>query len=122
MQEPSKFGELVTSDDKKPNAFFICLVATNLRGLPEKEHYLYDVATEMELQGFKVKFLSAKDIKMFYQRHHPNFDEEKIDIYEMARFFIEMHKGSSFFLDEVPIITYGLGKFHWTLYDNGGQI
>ena len=91
-------------DDDRPNAYLLSLLATSLAGYPEKEHFLYDVATELELKGFKVKFLSAKDIKEFYKEHHPNYDEVKIDIYEMTRFFIAMHKGSSFFLDEVPFI------------------
>ena len=87
-----------------PTAYFISLVATNITGFPEKEHYLYDIATEMELQGFRVKFLSSKDIKDFYRKHHPGFDENKVNIYDMTLFFIQMHKGSSFFLDEVPFI------------------
>ena len=85
-----------------------------MKGVPEEEHYLYDIATEMELQGFRVKFLSTKDLKEFYLKHHPDFDEEKINIYEMTKFFIGMHQGSSFFLDEVPFIPredeYGDGK------------
>ena len=68
---------------------------------------MYDIATEMELQGFRVKFLSAKDIIDFYRKHHPwmrKIDEQTVDIYVMTQFFIQMHKGSSFFLDEVPFI------------------
>ena len=80
-------------------------MATNQQGFPEEEHYLYDVATEMELQGFRIKFLSAKDIKEYYKKHHPKFDEKKVDIYEMVLFFIKMHKESSFFFDEVPFFT-----------------
>ena len=99
-------------DTKKPSAYFICLVGTDSRGKPEKEHYLYDVATEMELQGFKVKFLSAKNIQEFYRKHHPDFNEEEVDIYEMTLFFVEMHKRSSFFFDEVPFIGKG-GKYGW---------
>ena len=59
----------------------------------------------MELQGFRVKFLSAKDIQEFYRKHHPDFDEGEVDVYEMSLFFVEMHKGSSFFFDEIPVIT-----------------
>ena len=85
----------------------------------------------MELKGFRVKFLSAKDIKDFYLTSHPEYDDttydlgeeewnelksiqnisndetivrNKVDIYRMARFFIEVHKGSSFFFDEVRFI------------------
>ena len=58
----------------------------------------------MELQGFRVQFLSAKDIQVFYRKHHPDFEEEEVDIYEMTLFFVEMHKLSSFFFDEVPFI------------------
>ena len=89
-------------DDNRPYAYLLSLLATSAAGFPEKEHFLYDVATELELKGFRVKFLSAKDIKKFYEKHHPGYDEKKIGIYEMTRFFIAMHKGSSFFLDEVP--------------------
>ena len=63
---------------------------------------MYDVATEMELQGFRVKFLSAKDIQEYYRKHHQDY--KKVDIYEMTLFFVEMHNGSSFFFDEVPFI------------------
>ena len=91
-------------DDKKPSAYFICLVGTDHLGKPEREHFLYDVATEMELQGFQVKFLSAKNIQEFYRKHHPDFNENEVDIYEMTLFFVEMHRRSSFFFDEVPFI------------------
>ena len=97
------------------NAFFISLVATNKWGFPELEHYLYDIATDMELQGFRIIFLSAKDIEDFYVRYHPNFIEGTVDIYEMTLFFIEMHEGSSFFLDEVPLISNHPGEFHLDL-------
>ena len=85
--------------------FFISLVATSKDGFPEREHYLYDIATEMEFEGFRVTFLSAKEIKDFYRKHHPDFDEDEVTIYEMTQFFIHMNKGSSFFLDEVPFIS-----------------
>ena len=65
---------------------------------------MYDIATEMELQGFQVKFLSSKDIQEFYRKHHPDYDETKVDIYEMTLFFVAMHKKASFFFDEVPFI------------------
>ena len=95
-------AEVNFDDENRPYAYLMSLLATNFNGFPEKEHFLYDVATELELKGFRVKFLSAKDIKEFYKKHHPDYDEEKIDIYEMTKFFIAMHKGSSFFLDEAP--------------------
>jgi len=85
--------------------FFISLVATSFIGFPEREHYLYDIATEMEFQGFRVKFLSAKEIKDFYRKYHPHFDKYQVTVYEMMQFFIYMNKGSSFFLDEVPFIS-----------------
>ena len=96
-----------TKEDNKPKVYFISLVATSFLGFPEREHYLYDIATEMEFQGFRVKFLSVKEIKEFYREHHPHFDESKVTIYEMTQFFIHMNKGSSFFLDEVPFISIG---------------
>ena len=100
-------------DDKKPRAYFICLVGTDFWGKPEREHFLYDVATEMELQGFQVKFLSAKNIQEFYRKHHPDFNEKEVDIYEMTLFFVEMHKRSSFFFDEIPFIAqFTYGKLH----------
>ena len=67
----------------------------------------------MELQGFQVKFLSAKNIQEFYRKHHPDFNEKEVDIYEMTLFFVEMHKRSSFFFDEVPFIAEDdNGKLH----------
>ena len=65
---------------------------------------MYDIATEMELHGVRVKFLSAKDIQVYYRKHHRDFNAAEIDIYEMTLFFVEMHKRSSFFFDEVPFI------------------
>ena len=102
-----KSVEVNIDDDNRPYAYMMSLLATSVEGFPEREHFLYDVATEMELNGFRVKFLSAKDIKEFYKKHHPGYDEKKITIYEMTRFFIAMHKGSSFFLDEVPFTRAG---------------
>ena len=66
---------------------------------------MYDVATEIELQSFSIKFLSLRDIKEFYLNHNSDFDADKADIYQMTHFFIHKHKGSSFFLDEVPFIS-----------------
>ena len=97
-------GEGATDVKDNPNAYFICLVATSNKGFPEKESYLYDIATEMELQGFQVKFLSTDDLKKFYMKYHPNYDENEVNVYEMAYFFIKMHHGSAFFFDEVPFI------------------
>ena len=105
LDETLKSLEENTGEDDKPYVYFISLVATNLLGFPEREYYLYDIATEMEFQGFRLKFLSTKEIKDFYRKHHPDFDEKKVTIYEMTQFFIQMNKGSSFFLDEVPFIS-----------------
>ena len=91
-------------DIRKINVYFISLVATSKSGYPEKEHFLYDVATEMELQGFRIKFLSTKAIEIFYRKHHPGVAEDEVIIYRMALFFIQMNKGSSYFFDEVPFI------------------
>ena len=97
--------EADTEEDNKPTVYFLSLVATSRNGFPEREHYLYDIATEMEFQGFRVTFLSAKEIREFYRKHHPKFDENEVTIYEMTLFFIQTNKGSSFFLDEVPFIS-----------------
>ena len=93
----------------KPKAFFLSLVASTPEGIPTKEHYLYDVATEMELQGFQVKFLSSQDLKEFYDNHKEESSEaisvdEEPDIYQLVLFFIEKNPGGSFFMDEVPFI------------------
>ena len=60
----------------------------------------------MELRGFRIKFLSAKQIKEYYRKHHADFDDERVNIYESSHFFIQMHKGCSFFFDEVPLIKF----------------
>ena len=83
-----------------------------MHGFPEREHYLYDIATEKEFQGFRVAFLSSKEIQDFYRKHHPDFDEKKVTIYEMTQFFIQMNKGASFFLDEVPFIS--ISQYDWS--------
>ena len=94
----------IESKRNKASVYFISMVATSPKGFPEPEHYLYDIATEMELQGFRIKFLSSNDIKNFYRTYHPDYDEKNVKIYEMAYYFIHIHKGSSFFFDEVPLI------------------
>ena len=106
-----------------PSVYFISLVATSLRGFSEREHYLYDVATEMELQGFRVEFLSTNELKDFYRKYHADFDEKKVNIYEMAQFFIRMHHRSSFFFDEVPFIQIGckLELRWWHIYIKRGK-
>ena len=71
LEEASKSVEVNIDDDNRPYAYLLSLLATSLAGFPEKENFLYDVARELELKGFRVKFLSAKDIKEFYKRHHP---------------------------------------------------
>ena len=105
LDTASNSFEADTKENNKPTVYFLSLVATSIQGFPERELYLYDVATEMEFQGFQVKFLSVKEIEEFYRKHHPVFDEDKVTIYEMTLFFIQMNKGSSFFMDEVPFIS-----------------
>ena len=76
---------------------------------------MYDIATEMELQGIQVKFLSSKDIQEFYRKHHPDYNERKVDIYEMTLFFVAMHRKSSFFFDEVPFVLGHGGKIKYDI-------
>ena len=112
----SKMNKTHSFIPRKMKVYFICLVASSLEGLPEKEHYLYDVASEVDLQEFDVEFMSAQDLQAFYEVHSNASDRmstyksddyifgDKIYIYELALFFVKRNKESSFFVDEVPFI------------------
>ena len=52
----------------KSKVYFLSLVATDAgerkgKGHPTKEHYLFDVASQLELEGYDVTFMSAQDLE-----------------------------------------------------------
>ena len=99
--------QIVTKDTAQ--AFYISLLATNEKGGTEKEHFLFDVASSLELCGYNVHFKSTKDLEIFFNSNKDA--SSSLNTYELALNFIRQHPGSSFFLDEVPFIKVGYGKW-----------
>lgn len=107
---------LVECDIKSyhPAIYSISLVATNPEtGFPEKENYLFDVVSELELQGHDVMFMSTQDLQMLKHEKRGN-KLVPSKVYGLVLSFIQANPGSSFFLDEVPILqkkdNFGIGK------------
>ena len=113
-QEASKEHEV-------PNVNFLCLVATDAndkksigaaKGIPRKCRYFFDVRSEMELENYNVRFLSAQDLEEFYIEKQLSLGVElegtTPNIYQLAVFFIAHHPNDYHFLDEVPLLK---GKF-----------
>ena len=97
-----------------PRIYYISLVATNPEtGFPEKENYLFDVASELELQGCGVTFMSTQDLQWVKQEKRGN-KLVPSKIYGLVLSFIQANPGSSFFLDEIPMLqkkdNFGIGK------------
>ena len=64
-------NELVTSF--RSNVYYISLLATDAdnlggRGVPQNTHYLFDIKTEMELEPYGIRFISAQDLAQFHEQ------------------------------------------------------
>ena len=104
------------------------LVAATEEGFPTKEDYLFDVASRLEMRGYKVRFLSTQDLHDLQNDFiKSNPDREpgsesgsesepgsgiesetgSFDIYRLLQFLVEDNPNSSFFIDELPFIFEG---------------
>ena len=86
--------------------FYISLLASKKeKGLPEKEHFLFDVASSLELSGYNVQFVSTHELKQFFIAENGEPASRGINTYQLTTHFIQRHPGGSFFLDEVPFLS-----------------
>ena len=80
MREVERIKQIVAnispSTLKTGKVFFISLVATDSEtGLPAKENYLFDIATELELYVHGVTFVSTQSLKRFHEEKLRQNDE-----------------------------------------------
>ena len=90
------------------------LVAATEEGFPTKEDYLFDVASRLEMRGYKVRFLSTQDLHNCEKDFIKNYpirqsvrQSQGFNIYQLLLFLLEDNPNSSFFIDELPFITDG---------------
>ena len=79
------------------------------RGFVDEHEHIFDIYTkEYDFFGSNVKVISAQDLRDFYEKHHKiqtfwnSFRRKKVDIYTMAKFFVEQHSNGHFVVDECP--------------------
>ena len=82
--------------------FYLSLVATDENGFPRRDNYLFDIASELELKGYGIMFMSANDLDVYHFKKSSLF--KPLNIYELVLFLIREHPECSYYLDEVPII------------------
>ena len=78
-------------------------------GFVRKHEHIFDIYTkEYDFLGSNVKVVSAQDLRDFYKKHHKLetfgnfFRRKRVDIYTMAKFFVEQHSNGHFVVDECP--------------------
>ena len=112
-EELSK-SDPIKNKDKK--VFFVSLVAServkgiHYKGFPTKEHFLFDVASELELSGYGVIFMSCQDLEQYYHDQEGK-GSTSLPIYDLVQYLIQNNHGSSFFLDEVPFFPRWTSKY-----------
>ena len=87
-------------------------------GFVEKHEHIFDIYTkEYDFLGSNVKVVSAQDLRDFYKKHHKMkiirnaLLSNKVDVYNMAKFFVGQHPNGHFVVDECPFRTKaGSGK------------
>ena len=91
--------------------FYVSLVATEVAGpkggQPAKEHYLFDLFTELEFENLDVEFMGTKELQRFYIDREGAKKSSKKDIYDYLAYLISKNRGSSFIVDEVPFFRRG---------------
>ena len=65
-------------------------LVSSVDGFPAKGNYLYDVASELELKGCDVEFMSAQNLQAFYNDNSE--DSGKMVIYQLVLFFVQSNK------------------------------
>ena len=85
---------------------------------------MFDVESELELQGHGVTFMSSQDLEEFHCinsgeicdckscKGYKGNDQEckRLDVYSLVVYLMRKNRGSSFFIDEVPFIPNKQGK------------
>ena len=83
--------------------FFISLVGVDKIGFVDEHEHIFDLYTKLyDFQGSNVKVISAQDLQTFYTSNHKMEYTKKIDVYTMAKFFVEKHSNGHFVVDECP--------------------
>ena len=112
----------------KSMIYVICLVGSdandnNSKGLPRDAISIFDVKSEMEFEGIEnIVYLSVHDLLHYYQEQTGK-DGKRLNVFQLALFFMERHPHGHFMLDEVPLIkngksntAYGISRyilFYW---------
>ena len=96
--------QAANKEDLKPDpdpVFFISLVGVDACGFVDKHEHIFDIYTKQyDFHGCNVKVKSAQDLKNFYAKYHKL--ETEVDVYRMAKFFVEQHSNGHFVVDECP--------------------
>ena len=86
--------------------FFISLVGVDKKGFVDVHEHIFDIYTKLyDFHGSNqcnVNVKSAQDLWDFYESKHKGADRSKIDIYQIAKFFVEQHSNGHFVVDECP--------------------
>ena len=97
--------------EDRNKVFYVSLVATEVGGpkvgQPAKEHYLFDLFTELELENLDVVFMGTKELQRFYLDREDAKESSKKDVYDYLAYLISKNRGSSFIVDEVPFCRRG---------------
>ena len=111
-------AEIQDNNPKPEPVFFISLVGVDREGFVKKHEHIFDIYTkEYDFFGSNVKVISAQDLRDFYKKHHKMkiirnaLLSNKVDVYNMAKFFVGQHPNGHFVVDECPFRTKaGSGK------------
>ena len=88
--------------------FFISLVGVDNQGFVDEHDHIFDIYTkEYDFLGTRVIVKSAQDLWDFYVSHHKGANRKDINIYELAKFFVQQHSNGHFVIDECPFRTDG---------------
>ena len=88
--------------------FFISLVGVDDQGFVDEHEHIFDIYTkEYDFLGTSVIAKSAQDLLDFYLSYHKGANRNEINIYELAKFFVQQHSLGHFVIDECPFRTDG---------------
>ena len=91
--------------------FFISLVGVDDQGFVDEHEHIFDIYTkEYDFFGTSVIVKSAQDLGDFYESYHKRANKKYINIYELAKFFVEQHSNGHFVIDECPFRTNGKNR------------
>ena len=90
------------------------LVGVDRDGFVDEHEHIFDLYTRLyDFQGTNVEVISAQDLWDFYESNHKLAGKREIDVYKMAKFFIEEHSDGHFVVDECPFRTLGKYSILW---------